>query len=296
MKYNSAASFRTALEQRLNTQSQETGAPLMRFRKLVVFDRLMARLLVVAPSRWILKGGVALHFRVGTQFRTTKDLDLGREDNQEAATADFLSAQSVDLGDHFTFVIERTEQLDSANESNTVRYHVTAQIAGRTFEEITVDVGFGEQIFAEPEALRGPELLTFADITPVEVPALPLADHIAEKLHAYTRDYPGGKPSTRVKDLIDLAIISSLFSMNASRLRKSMESTFTPRATHPLPEEFPLPPSDWRVPYQRMAEEVDLEPDFKGGYELVRAFLDPILATACQDEGEWDPTTGSWHW
>ena len=263
MKYNSAASFRTALEQRLNTQSQETGAPLMRFRKLVVFDRLMARLLVVAPSRWILKDGVALHFRVGTQFRTTKDLDLGREDNQEAATADFLSAQSVDLGDHFTFVIERTEQLDSANESNTVRYHVTAQIA---------------------------------DITPVEVPALPLADHIAEKLHAYTRDYPGGKPSTRVKDLIDLAIISSLFSMNASRLRKSMESTFTSRATHPLPEEFPLPPSDWRVPYQRMAEEVDLEPDFKVGYELVRAFLDPILATACQDEGEWDPTTGSWHW
>ena len=187
MRYATAAAFRTALEQRLRTLSQETGAPIMRLRKLVVFDRLMARLIAVAPDRWILKGAVAIHFRVGPQFRTTKDMDLVRQDSEEAATADFLPVQSVGLGDYFTFVIERTGQLDSVTETAAVRYHATAQLAGRTFEDVTVDVGFGDPVIGDPERLRSPELLSFADIPPVEVPALPLGQHVAEKVHAYTR-------------------------------------------------------------------------------------------------------------
>jgi hypothetical protein len=109
----------------------------MRLRKLVVFDRLMARLVVVAPNRWVVKGAAALLFRLGARSRTTKDLDLGRQDNEEAATADFLAAQSLDLGDYFTFVIERTRKLDAMLEGVAVRYHVVVELAGRVFEEVT---------------------------------------------------------------------------------------------------------------------------------------------------------------
>ena len=90
MRYASAGAFRAALEQRLLTQAQQTGVPLVRLRKLVAFDRLLARLVAVAPDRWVLKGAVALHFRVGPQFRSTMDLDLGRHDDEQAATADFF--------------------------------------------------------------------------------------------------------------------------------------------------------------------------------------------------------------
>src|SRR3972149_7499460 len=103
----------------------------------------MARLMTVAPDRWLLKGAVALHFRVGPHYRTTKDLDLGRLDDEPAATADFLAAQALDLGDCFTFVIQRTGQLDEALEGAAVRYHASAQLAGRPFEDVAVDVGFG---------------------------------------------------------------------------------------------------------------------------------------------------------
>ena len=48
MRYASAAAFRTALEQRLLNQSRETGTSLVRLRKTVVFDRLLARLMEVA--------------------------------------------------------------------------------------------------------------------------------------------------------------------------------------------------------------------------------------------------------
>lgn len=61
MKYTTASAFRGALEQRLATLANQTGVPLVRLRKLVVFDRLMARLRIVAPSGWFLKGAVALN-------------------------------------------------------------------------------------------------------------------------------------------------------------------------------------------------------------------------------------------
>lgn len=99
MRYGSAGAFRTALERRLQTLAEQGEIPLVRLRKLVVFDRLLARLLVVAPDRWVLKGAVALHFRVGPHFRTTRDLDLGRHDDEQAATADLRLAQAVELGD-----------------------------------------------------------------------------------------------------------------------------------------------------------------------------------------------------
>jgi len=54
MRYSTAVAFRIALEHRLQTVANEMPVPLIRLRKLVVFDRLMARLLVIAPGRWIL--------------------------------------------------------------------------------------------------------------------------------------------------------------------------------------------------------------------------------------------------
>ncbi|HEV8632719.1 MAG TPA: nucleotidyl transferase AbiEii/AbiGii toxin family protein, partial [Chloroflexota bacterium] len=65
MRYATAAAFRTALEQRLLASSRQRDGPLALLRKLVAFERLLARLLVVAPDRWVLKGAVALHFRLG---------------------------------------------------------------------------------------------------------------------------------------------------------------------------------------------------------------------------------------
>jgi hypothetical protein len=86
-----------------------------------------------------------------------------------------------------------------------VRYDVDCQLAGRRFDAVTVDVGFVDPIEADPERLHGPDLLLFAGIAPAEVPAIPLSQHVAEKVHAYARVYGAeGLLSTRVKDLVDL--------------------------------------------------------------------------------------------
>jgi hypothetical protein len=210
VRYATAGAFRTALETRLGTRSRESGLSLNRLRKAVVFHRLLARLLITAPDRWVLKGGLALDFRLEDRARTTKDMDLARQDDEEAATEDFVAAQMLDLGDHFTYVIERMGPDEPQGVGLAVRFRAVATLGGRLFESVLVDVGFGDLPVLAPDMIVAPDLLGFADLPPVRVPTLPLARHVAEKVHAYTRSYGvnDDQPSSRVKDLVDLALLA----------------------------------------------------------------------------------------
>lgn len=73
MTYESGASFRRALEDRLRVISLQTGVPLVRLRKMVIFDRFLARLPQDQPDAWVVKGGLALQLRLPNRARTTKD-------------------------------------------------------------------------------------------------------------------------------------------------------------------------------------------------------------------------------
>ncbi len=293
MKYATAAAFRTALEQRLLNLSREADIPLIRLRKIIVFDRLIARLVAVAPDRWLLKGAAALIFRIGPTFRTTKDLDLGRWDDEQAATQDFIEAQSLELDDHFDFTIEVTDRVKS-EEGKAVRYHATANLGGRKFEDITIDVGFAVLKYETSEALAGLDLLGFADIEPVQLLVLAIEDHVAQKVHAYTKTYGSGIASTRTKDLIDLVLISQQFDFRSDRLRQALVNTFEARDTHVLPPELPPPPADWEAPYQKMAAETGLVARLDSGYQSAANFLNPILGSSVPGDSIWSASNPSW--
>jgi hypothetical protein len=293
MKYRSAPDFRQALERRLPALSEETGRSLVRLRKEVAFDRLLTRLVATTPDRWLLKGALALDYRFGSRARTTRDIDLATAGNEASATTDLLAAQAVDLGDFFAFAIERTTALDRLRDGAAVRYHVTAELAGRTFDEFVLDVGFDPPVGVELARLRGPDLLAFADLAPVEVAAVPLEFQIAEKVHAHTRGYGDRTPSTRVKDLVDLALIATEGAPNAALLRIAMDRTFSRRPGQPVPPILPDPSADWRVPYARMARDIGLEPDVSAGRAAAARMLDPVLSGAISS-GTWHPQAGGW--
>ena len=291
MKYESAQAFRMALEQRLRNNSRSVGTSPVRLRKAVVFDRLLARLMVVAPDRWVLKGALALDFRLGARTRTTKDMDLAREDDEEAATADFIAAQSVDLGDFFVFDIEKTRDLGEAT-GGAIRYRARAELAARLFEDVVIDVGFSGIRTGKPDLLRGPELLAFADIEPAVVPVLPLEQHVAEKVHAYTRSYGRGLASTRVKDLVDIVLIKSFATLDADRLAESLHRTFEVRGQQPVPEALPPPPREWGPAYRKLANEVGQSPEVAEGHAEAAALVDPVLAGVAR--ARWDPVRSAW--
>jgi hypothetical protein len=92
VRYVTANAFRRALEDRLRERRRGTDLSLIRLRRMVVFERLLARLLVVVPDRWLLKGGLALDLRLGERARTTRYMDLSRHDDEAIATADLRQA------------------------------------------------------------------------------------------------------------------------------------------------------------------------------------------------------------
>lgn len=293
MKYASAPAFRDALEQRLRNETRESGVSLMRLRKRVAFERFLARLVVAAPERWVLKGAFALDVRLGLRTRATKDIDLARPDDEQAATEDLVGAAAVDLGDFFVFDARRTPALDAAAGFHAVRYTVVCELAGRRFEQFPVDVALAETPALEPERMRMPDLLSFANVAAPELPVVALEQHVAEKLHAYIGRYGTRKlESTRAKDLVDLVLVADLARLDAAQLREALESIFTSRAHQPLPAALPPPPSSWAEPYAQLAREVGLPSDLAAGHAQAGALLDRVLSSSAL--GSWDPRRRRW--
>jgi hypothetical protein len=292
MRYASAEAFRMALEERLKAVMHANRVPTTRLRKAAAFDRFLARLAAAAHGRWMLKGALALDLRLDIPTRTTRDIDIGRHDDEHAATADLVAAQAADAGDFFSFAVERTPAFRGA-ESAATRYRARAELAGRLYEQFPVDVGFAPAAPGwEPERLRGSDLLAFAQLAPIAIPVIALELHVAEKVHAHTRTYADQRPSTRVKDLIDLALIASAATLDAQRLHAALAHTFASRNAQPPPPALPPPPEAWTIPYARMADEVRLSPNLAEGHGHTAALLDPVLAG--RDHGQWHPARRLW--
>lgn len=292
MRYRDAAALRQALEQRLKSRAAGDGACLARDRKRLVFGRLLARLATVAPGRWRLKGGFALDLRLAGRARATKDIDIEWQSDEEDLIAALIEAASCDAGDFFDFSIERTGTPED-RLGGRYRFRVAVSLGGRPFEDFPLDVGFRCEPETRAETLTLPNLLAFAGVEPVTVPAIPLELQAAEKLHAYTRTYEGSRPSTRAKDLVDLALIAGLSSLDAATLRDEIEATFVRRATHPAPLALPQPPDDWRAPFRRLAEAVGIPGDLRAGHGDAAALINPALEGVVV-RGTWNPEARRW--
>jgi predicted nucleotidyltransferase component of viral defense system len=293
VRYETANAFRTALEQRLKNEAQASDIALLRLRKRVAFERFLARLATSESSGWVLKGAFALELRLGLRARTTKDVDLGRADDEEAATEHLVAATHVDLGDFFVFEVRRTPALDAATGFHAVRYTVRADLDARRFEQFPVDVAFSEATPIQAEPLFGANSLKFADVAALQLPVISLEQHVAEKLHAYTGAFGRDqRESTRVKDLVDLVLIGELAESDAKRLHQALTNTFAQRGRQPLPNAIPSPPSSWARPYAVLAREVGIAEGVEAGHAAAARLLDPVLRS--EADGHWDPDAQHW--
>lgn len=282
--------FRQALEQRLKTRAAGDGARLVRDRKRIAFDRFLARLDAAAPDRWLLKGGFALDLRLADRARATRDVDIEWQASEDELGDTLIEAATLANDDFFMFAIEGAgvppERLGGAH-----RFRVTASLAGRLFESYLLDVGIAPLPVDEHDTLTS-DLLSFAEVEPVEIPAIPLERHLGEKLHAYTRRYRDDRPSSRAKDLIDIVLIRELKAFELERLRDDIARVFDVREAR-MPESLAQPPRDWVHPYSVLAREVGLDPELAIGHRLAAEFLDPVLSGQ-PDLPLWDTHSLKW--
>jgi len=281
--YATAGAFRRALEERLKIMSQADQIDINRLRRQVSFDRLLARLFREDPAPWVLKGGYALELRFKSA-RSTIDIDLtlqrvvGTVEGSDPVRAvrEMLQAMAdVSFDDWFEYTIGPPVMDITAAPYGGVRYSVETRMDGRIFARFHLDAGVGDVVIQPLETIECHDWLGFAGIEKPRVRMISREQQFAEKIHAYT--LPRSSPNSRVKDLVDLALLIADNQLDRRRVINALHLTFDRRGTHALPTSLSVPPPDWQTPFRALAKECGLQTDIAAVFDNVRKFLENVL-------------------
>src|SRR6266516_5145040 len=228
------------------------------------YDRLLARLYLLDPGRWALKGAVGLLARL-PDMRHTLDLDIATATSDGDGAGLRQAAQALeraaghDLGDHVRFTISPWRLGGTVSGRPLAQSTATCWIGLRRLVAFPVDLVGGD---LPPLALEATSPLHPFDLPGLPAPAqllvYPLACQIAEKVCGIMSRY-GAMPSTRYRDLADLAAIAqaaddlSAKDLSAEDLHLALHHEFA-RQGLPLPAALTVPdPPSWSTGYTSLA-------------------------------------------
>jgi len=277
--YATPAALRQALENRLQRQAETQGEDLVRLRRHVAFDRFLARVFFADDGPWALKGGYSLELRL-KEARATRDIDLTLLSPAGLPAANGLPRRlqaglqvlaDIDAGDFFQFLVGPVMMDIDAAPYGGARFPVDARLAARTFARFHVDIGVGDALVGKGETVNGSDWLGFAGIAPPRMICISREQQFAEKLHAYTMPNRPA-PNSRVKDLVDLALLVQRLPLDPETLRKALDQTFSKRDSHPLPAVLLEPATAWDTPFAALAAETKLGLTMAEAFAAVQSF------------------------
>lgn len=297
-RYSDPAALRQALTDRLRVLvRQRPGAQPADLQRQFAYDRLLGRVFLTEPDAWVLKGATALLARLSGSARHTVDVDLYRRDAGLAeAEAALRAAAALDLGDFFRFELTPGRRVTQGRP--TLRVPVIAYLGATEFARFHVDLVTDLLMTGKPDEVAALVPFEIPGIEPVRYRAYPLADHVADKVCAFLEVHPRAlglaQPSTRYRDLADLALIAHTQTIAADDLRRALASEVRRRRLQLPPRLLSPEAAGWRAGYARVARDVPGLPerDLEAALATVRRFLDPVLdGTAA---GTWDPRDLAW--
>jgi hypothetical protein len=297
--YRTPAAFRNALKARFGQIARtDRRYSLDELQRQFGYDRALARLFTSDDGeRWVLKGAGALLARLDAA-RHSKDVDVFFDATRDAEVDDAVDALQaalrIDLGDHFAFDVTRIAPLQE--EAKGARVNLSARLGPTPFAIFHMDVVVATAMTGTPDLISPLTPLSIDGLVRPHYRVFPVPDHLADKLCATVGAYSqGGKPasSTRVKDLVDIAIIASTQTVGAQALRKAVVTNAAWRGLG-LPERFAVPdPVGWAARYPRIAAEAPGPiPNYSDAVRIAGRLFDPILGAATT--GKWDPLTQAW--
>jgi hypothetical protein len=216
--------------------------------------------------------------------RSTVDIDLtvqrvapsaGSDENQVVREM-LQSAADAPLGDWFAFTIGPPVMDLTAAPYGGARYPVEARMDERIFARFHLDSGIGDAVMQPLETIICRDWLGFAGIESSRVRMIAREQQFAEKIHAYT--LPRNAANSRVKDLVDMALLIGAGGLDKRRILDALRLTFERRGTHDLPAGLIPPPADWQIPFRALAEECGLPADVAAVFAGVQEFLEEMLA------------------
>ena len=274
--------LRDSINHRLASLAAEQQVAPDRIRRHFVFQRILVRL--SGANGWVLKGGFALEVRLGLQARATKDLDLAVLDDLDGTEVQdrLLDALDIDADDGLTFQVSAPKAIASDDAGNTGwKFTVTSLLGGKVFSSLRLDVvARSEEIAGAVGTIEVHPPILAERLSSTSMPAVDVAQHAAEKFHAMARTYAGGRPSSRVKDLVDVVLLADAGLLPHPDLRRRLMTVWQVRDGALPPAQLPEFPAAWSGDYAAMSAELDLDVD----YPTARSTAERLFAEALANE------------
>ena len=293
--YSTPAAFESAIREAARSSLLDTNRAIELFWR----DRFLNRVFVGGDDEFVLKGGLSILARINSRY--TRDIDLAaRDDDIKYAETRLIDLASIDLDDYFVFDYQESSAIrldDEYRIGRRVSFGVS--IGGQRKGILQIDLVVGCNPVGEPELLVPKQRLDIKGLKAVAYHLYPLEDTISDKVCAIIQQYPGNRPSSRVKDLVDLVIIVTTCVLNPITLSTALNSEARQRGIT-LNNGFNIP-SEWldysyQAAYNRLASEAGITDglsDMKQADALVKKVVDPLIVNELK-LGAWNPMSLVW--
>lgn len=283
-----------AVKQAAKDSTQDTNRAISGF----YFHRLLCRVFEGGNDEFVLKGGRGMLART-IDARATRDIDLlstcGDLNN---ALSDLLALAEKDMGDFILFEYAGSDPIKVEDEYRSGLSVKFVPILGtKRMQDISID------LVVDEVPLDGAERLTPADR--IDVGGLKTCDYLVYPVTAALSDkfcalceHHGGRPSSRVKDLVDIAVYAATCDIDGGDFKKRLEREIAVRGLGNVGS-FALP-SEWGASqarqYERLARQTGLPEnlrDMHSAESLARNLFDPVLSGECS-RACWSCETMGW--
>ena len=288
MVYQSPAEFDRALKRAVREAGGDPGAGY----RQALRDRFLCRVFRGGRSDLVLKGGSGMLARI-PDARATRDVDFGLVVplDADSVVADLVERVSVDLGDFCRFELTRREErMDENGYSRLLKLRFATFVGVEEKDPVLIDLSLdcvptGEPTVADPVGrvpLEGVETAPYV--------LYPVCDQLADKLCATMEVQPGGYPSSRMKDLVDIVLVARSQVVAWVELSAAVVAECA-RRKMAVPARFEAP-AFWKSGFGRFARRQGVDITFEGAHGIASALFDPVLVGDPCDA--WNPSELRW--
>lgn len=290
--YRTPAEFDRALKKAARKASGDAGE---RYRQ-ALRDRFLCRIFSDPDARFILKGGSGTLARIPSA-RATRDTDFAtrRKETPDAIIDAFEKLLALDLGDFCKFKLShRDEAIDENGYSRLVRLRYATYIGEEEKDPVLVDLSLDCEATLPPERLTPANRLDLPGALVRDYYVYSVEDQLADKLCAIMEKHPGGWPSSRMKDLVDIVFYALTQSPTSDGLRDAIENECKRRSMD-VPEHFAAP-DEWRSgfsPFATKARTPEKYRAFDSACTLASKLFNPVLENSVT-RMKWECRTTLW--
>lgn len=289
-----------ALEQAVKAAAKKSGQDVARAIEGFYVGRLLERVFSEERKPFVLKGGRGILARtVDARYTTDADV-LYRGGDLEEALEELKRLASKDLGDRMAFHLLSVERIAATQEYRDgcrARFDVILD-GTRHKTEVAIDLVVDPVELGKADAVTPANRLDVKGLPVFDYLVYPVERTVADKVCATMQAYPGGRRSSRVKDLVDLVLHVTRYGMLGSGLSRAIAREAGVRRLENF-DAFEVPQS-WHESYvsayrkaaaeARIPEKWGNIPDAEG---VVKVCVDPAIRQEV-DGLEWDPEALEW--